>query len=480
MQHTKRGIMARATPKRTFNKRTTMPFFYLLTLLLLSNNFTAVGQIKEPERPKFANEPTTITQTNNNSTAKLGMHSDDVINQVNRNTRRMMGIPEPITQEDIQKGLYQKQLDNARLEKQRMLDEILKEGKTYYPTLKEKEIPTRFRLVDTSNIEYKKNQKFYQATFRLLGEMLEGRQPLDLKRAVFFTEKASDPLLDWKKFEADISYWKAIVLQLVKQENLDPNNSLSINFCIQKLYSDTINITDPTTNKKKTFQPLTYDFEDIYGDENIHQNMVTKLLRTHKGQCHSMPLLYLILAKELGAEAYIAYSPNHSFIMFPDSYGKLSCYETTSGYNASRDMYLESSFIKSEALKNKIFLNPTTLKETIASCLNTLSFYYQQQFGNDDFVLQCTQLARKHFPNSVLSQVLAENIGTAYLLAEAKRCGWPDVNQKHKYPRLSELHGIMVDLQTQTDLMGYEEMPKEAYERWLRSVEAEKQKRKTK
>ncbi len=439
-------------------------------------HINSVAQIKEPERPKFPNEQTNVNQASNYGDVKIGMHGDEVLRQAN-DVRRIHGISEPPTQEEILNGVYQKRQDAIRLEKQKILDEILNEGKVNYPTLKEKKIHPRLRLADSNSNTYKSYNKFYIASFNLLNKMLNDVEPLDIKQAVFYSEKARDTTLNWKKFESDIKYWKEIVLQLIQQEKLDPQNSLAINFCIQKLFSDTIKIIDPLTNKRKTISPFTYDFEDFYGEKDIRNYMVSKLLRTHSGQCHSMPLLYLILTQELGAEAFISHSPSHSFIMFRDGYGRYSNFETTSGYICSRDMYLETNLIKSEALKNGIFLRPTTLKESIAHCMVDLGSYFQKQFGNDDFVLQCGLVAKKHAPNNASAQILLENIGTAYMLDEAKRCGWPNENERHKYKRLNELQTIMADLQTNTDMMGYEEMPKDAYEHWLKQVEVEKLKR---
>lgn len=63
------------------------------------------------------------------------MHADDVIRQVNENARRMHGISELPTQEEIQNGLYQKRIEATKLAKQKELDQILNEAETYYSTL---------------------------------------------------------------------------------------------------------------------------------------------------------------------------------------------------------------------------------------------------------------------------------------------------------------------------------------------------------
>lgn len=45
-------------------------------------------------------------------------------------------------------------------------------------------------------------------------------------------------------------------------------------------------------------KPLTYDFEDPLGQSDWEKMFVTKLLKTRKGNCHSLPYLYKILADQ--------------------------------------------------------------------------------------------------------------------------------------------------------------------------------------
>jgi hypothetical protein len=42
--------------------------------------------------------------------------------------------------------------------------------------------------------------------------------------------------------------------------------------------------------------PYRHDFEDFGGSKNFSRQFVIKLLLTNSGQCHSLPLLYKLLA----------------------------------------------------------------------------------------------------------------------------------------------------------------------------------------
>jgi|GEM_PF-6378361 len=68
---------------------------------------------------------------------------------------------------------------------------------------------------------------------------------------------------------------------------------------------------------------MRYDFVDFWGREDTRKVFVTKLLATNSGQCQSLPQLYLILAEELGTTAYLAFSPEHSYIKFQDVLPKM-------------------------------------------------------------------------------------------------------------------------------------------------------------
>ena len=78
---------------------------------------------------------------------------------------------------------------------------------------------------------------------------------------------------------------------------------------------------------------------------------VQKLLVTGKGQCNSLPKLYLILAEEIGAEAHLALSPNHSYIKFPDDEGNWHNIELTNNMLTTDAFILNSGYVKAEAIQ---------------------------------------------------------------------------------------------------------------------------------
>ena len=74
--------------------------------------------------------------------------------------------------------------------------------------------------------------------------------------------------------------------------------------------------TIPINHKDKLYkyEPFGYDFKDVFGHKTQESLFVSKLLKTRKGNCHSLPYLYKILAEELGVDAHLALAPNHVYI----------------------------------------------------------------------------------------------------------------------------------------------------------------------
>lgn len=68
------------------------------------------------------------------------------------------------------------------------------------------------------------------------------------------------------------------------------------------------------------YTPYTYDFENFsFEEQSWETQFVHKLLKTHKGQCRSLPWAYKIIANEIGADAGIALTPGHCYIMYKDA-----------------------------------------------------------------------------------------------------------------------------------------------------------------
>jgi hypothetical protein len=263
----------------------------------------------------------------------------------------------------------------------------------------------------------------------------------------------------------------------MQQDNL-PDNDLAKNMVICQFMGDTLRLQNFRNQKEYVHYPLQYDFDDFWGSKDWRKQFVTKTIQTGTGQCHSLPLFYLILAEELGAEAYLALSPNHSYIKFKTKYGWQN-YETTSHCFTTDADVMTSGYIKSEAITHQVYLDTLSKKDVIANCLLDLGQGYVHKYGVDGFYQQCFDLALKHTSNHVMAWMQAANYYATllgYIRQQFEAQGYlPNIQQ---VPEALKIQQQLINADHHIKTLGYAEMPKEAYDKWLQDIEKEKAKRK--
>jgi len=216
--------------------------------------------------------------------------------------------------------------------------------------------------------------------------------------------------------------------------------------------------------------PYTYDFIDFYGGEDWTSVFVTKLMETHEGQCRSLPYLYRILAEEMKTEAHLAIGPNHCYIKHLGEDGKWVNIELTNGNFATDAWMISSMDISAEAIKNRIYMDALSLKESVSYCLSDLAQGYAREYGYlDDFVLACCDATLKYYPHSIHTLMLKYNTMNYQGLDYLKKHGGKET------PEILSHHKIFKETERKIDSLGFREMSAEKYEEWVRSMETEKQ-----
>ena len=79
-------------------------------------------------------------------------------------------------------------------------------------------------------------------------------------------------------------------------------------------------------------------------------------MATRKGNCHSLPFLYKILAEELGAKANLALAPNHIYIKHWNEKDGWYNTELTSGIFPIDSWLMASGYIHLDAVANKLYM----------------------------------------------------------------------------------------------------------------------------
>lgn len=315
--------------------------------------------------------------------------------------------------------------------------------------------------------------EYFRSAYQELSSMLSDSIPLNIERAVFLIENAySGNQLNFDNFQKSINERVDYCKWRMKELKLAPYDGLAQNMVIFSLLTDTLNIKQPGTEKTITHYPLKYNLDDYDSQKNFTSHFVTTLLATNVGQCHSMPLLYLILAERLGAKAYLSLAPRHSFVKIQDDKGawynlELTCRSILSDYH-----YMNNSYIKSEAIRNKLYMTPLSKKETVASLLTMLGQYYLMKYGYDPFILNCIHTAENYAPHDIYSKIMEANYETRLTLEIARLLNAPNPETlKRISPETYKHHERMHQLYKEIDDSGYEDMPKEIYARWLRHVD---------
>jgi len=194
-------------------------------------------------------------------------------------------------------------------------------------------------------------------------------------------------------------------------------------------------------------------------------------MRSGTGQCYSMPLYYLVLAEKLGAKAYWSFSPRHSFVKIQDEKGTWYNLELTCNAILSDAHYMNSSYIKAEALRNRIYLEPMGKKEVVAHLLDELAKGYYEKFGLDDFYLNCLNASSKNAKNQLEPLIMKAAYESSLVLTLAKllEAPKPEIMQQ-KSPEAYQHYLKLQNLNQQIDNLGYEELPDGIYAKWLEYI----------
>jgi regulator of sirC expression with transglutaminase-like and TPR domain len=128
-------------------------------------------------------------------------------------------------------------------------------------------------------------------------------------------------------------------------------------------------------NKNRVFK---YDLEnDPTGKKILANSLIPTYLRTGRGNCVSMPILFLILAQRLGIDVTLSTAPEHLFAKFRDESGIYRNLECTHECGPKLDSsYVREFEITDKAIENRVYLQPLNKKQVIVAMACTLGTHY--------------------------------------------------------------------------------------------------------
>jgi hypothetical protein len=364
---------------------------------------------------------------------------------------------------------YEKDLQE-RLERQRKLEEL-------YNVISNPEF-------DNSNIHYDlpicttfKGTNAYLGAYEQLLKMAIEQKPYDLAEANFIVENAYfENIRDFDQFRQVTKQIGQFLIFKMTELNYDKTSNLAKNLILLRFFTDTLEIK----SKKLIHYPILYDFEDYRGKKDWSKMFVEKILSTNSGQCHSMPLLYLILAEEIGAKAWLAYSPNHTYIKFQDDNNKWYNIELTNGMLTTDAFVFQSGYIKAEALQNKIYMHPLTEKQLLSHHLFDLAKGYTRKYCYDHFVEKVIYKALELDSSNINAHLMLADYYTLRFRYIENQIG-PLTNENFRqvisqYPKAKEVYRSRNQQYDKIENIGHADMPSEAYEKWLNSLGETKKK----
>jgi hypothetical protein len=291
-------------------------------------------------------------------------------------------------------------------------------------------------LILLIGIDVSAQADYYKQAVDEICDMLNEKKPLSFKRAVFLTENAYyNGQLNYTDFCNEIENIKIIVTKMIEAKGLQKYRTAG-NWAVFSFMTEKI----PENN----YSPFQYDFENFMGDKDYESFMVSSLLKNKKGNCHSLPYLYKILAEEVNVEAFIALAPMHVFIKHKDEKGQWWNLELTSGTFSRTSFIIESFNVTDAGMESGLYMKPLTLKESIALCLSDLLDYYDKQTGifYGEVVRKAYSTGLSVYPNSLLQ--LAKRDEIKYRLDKAMEVkGLNDYSKIEPYPELIELYEEM-------------------------------------
>ncbi len=318
----------------------------------------------------------------------------------------------------------------------------------------------------TGGVQIETRSTYYNTAYLEMADMLDGKQPLSIKRAVFLQEWAYlDGNLDYDEFCRGIDTVATFLRRFIKVNGLEQYKTGG-NFALFEYFS--------RPYSGNGYKPFTYDYEDFGGTDDFTNIFVSKVMRTHSGQCRSLPMYYKILAEAIGAKAHITLVPQHYFIRHPDEAdpNKWVNVELTTRSLSREIFYIESFAVSDAAIRNKVYMYPLSDKETVALLMSELWYGYVRKYHNsyDNLMRLCTIKSLEYYPQNITALSLKANVINMDLINYLASNG----NVMDDYARMldAEWHSVHDHINE----LGWSEMDDATYERLIQGVESEMEK----
>lgn len=373
------------------------------------------------------------------------------------------------------------QVQREQLQKQNELDLITSEVQKYNRSIKQRPNVTK-SYRDTT--QYQRDLTIFNNALHQLKTLLT-RNPVNpsLADAFYITEQAyGSPYLTRKEYDDLLGKSASFIKAWMLQQGYDLNNNEYKHLALQKFMSEklTVSKTYIGSDGKTRIQtsehlPFFYDFND-YEAKNDHRNFfVTKCLATGGGQCNSMPMVYLLLAEQLDAPAYLSFAPQHALVKYPKNDGEIVNYETTTNWQINNFWYEENLFISPDAIRSGIFLDTLNKQKIVANCMLDLANTYIRKMPNDNgkFIQDCLWESHFYFPkyNNIHAYFIYSSLLKGWLSAYITTHHITDPEQLKKDQWAYNLQKEYQQNEAYIKELGYRDLPEGLYADMIKNAE---------
>src|SRR3954468_16265075 len=119
-------------------------------------------------------------------------------------------------------------------------------------------------------------------------------------------------------------------------------------------------------------RPFAYDHADPLG-QNIRNKLISTYLATRRGNCVSMPILFLLVGERIGLNLALSTAPLHIFLRYTDESRREINLEATSGALPARTLWYRQNLpMTDRAIESGLYMRTLTRREAIAHMAGTI------------------------------------------------------------------------------------------------------------
>ncbi|MEL1263274.1 transglutaminase family protein [Pseudoxanthomonas putridarboris] len=290
-------------------------------------------------------------------------------------------------------------------------------------------------------------------------------EQVDYAATKLTVDRLIDPSTDDDAVHRELDAWERAVRGNVPQ---DPTARQVLDALLKTLYEP-----GPWNQGK----PFSYDLTDPLGKNPKNKQLAT-YLATRKGNCVSMPILFLILGQRLGLPVALVTAPNHVMVKFADNAQQawLNVEATAGGFKYDSS-YERETGITEKAIENGLYLRPLLPREGMGVIASSLMEHYGAT-KDGDALMAVADLALGANPKDPVALVWKAN---AYYLQLQQR-------YVSKYPNATNIPPAQVaDYQhlsrenlvwfSKAEALGWVQKTPEQEASYLQSIQREKTRR---